>query len=129
MTRLTKVVLLVVLVPRTSPAQADFWTHTNSGPWGAINAIALNQGQVLTCGAGIFRSTNNGQFWSRINYEFNFHTVNSVSVDSSENFFAGTTGGIYYSSDQGSTWIQKGLSNSTVYWWVKNTWGDLRTFM
>jgi photosystem II stability/assembly factor-like uncharacterized protein len=119
MTHLIRFVPLIFncLVSATLLAQTNFWTQTNSGPWGVINSIAFTQSEVLTCGAGIFCSTDCGEFWSRINNEFNYHTVNSLLTDSSQNFFAGTTGGIYYSSDQGSTWILRnsGVGNSTVY--------------
>jgi photosystem II stability/assembly factor-like uncharacterized protein len=102
--------LLKHVVPLLFPclllAQSNYWIHTNDGPYYDIHSFAFANGEVFTCGSGgIFLSTNGGQFWSRINCDFDFHDVNCMLFANEDTVFAGTSHGIYVSSDGGVSWM------------------------
>jgi photosystem II stability/assembly factor-like uncharacterized protein len=54
---------------------------------------------------GVFRSTDNGNNWEKINNGLNTLIVYSIGFSSNGSLFAGTQrGGIYVSSDSGNNW-------------------------
>ncbi len=61
-------------------------------------------------GGGIYRSTDDGNSWVRINETMSVNYIWSLLVDG-EKIYAGTDNGIYVSWDNGATWEQK-LSGS-----------------
>ena len=53
----------------------------------------------------LYRSTDNGINWTRANNGLTDNRVWALAVDSSDNFFAASTDGIFRSSDDGGTWL------------------------
>lgn len=79
-------------------------------PYGPILVTAA--GSVLTTagfigGAGLIRSTNNGDSWSTINLPGNNYAVYSLAQGKNGVLFAGTSfGDIYRSTDDGAAWTK-----------------------
>lgn len=96
-----------------------------------VHAIVVNTNDQIFIGAyqeGIYKSTDNGENWISINNQglpdnkFNIH---SLTLNSNNHIFAGNgdgaganaNGGVYYSKDNGNTWIldNSGFPNGYVY--------------
>jgi len=99
--------------------------------WNAVNSgIFLNQGgrRSITSFAfdssyvyvgveesGVYRSSNNGNFWTSINNELHYKNVHAL-ISNGTHLFAGTqVGGVFRSTNQGNSWINlyNGLSQNT----------------
>jgi len=71
-----------------------------------VSSIAINGSVVLVgtvgggSGYGIYRSTNLGQNWSQTSLTTGY--VHSIIIDGAV-IFAGTSNGVYYSTDMGQT--------------------------
>ncbi len=97
------------------------WNSVNNGlTTSRVEAMLSNGSQDLfagTFGKGIFRSTNNGTDWFEANTDFNampvyaYHTI--PDGVGGQNLLAGTTVGVYLSSDNGMEWNYIGLEG---YW-------------
>ncbi len=102
------------------------WSPAN-GPYGGfVSAIGVNPNAVGgpaifvgTLGGGIFRSTNNGASWTSVSNGLTFFgsyaATNAFAVRGTSTF-AGTTSGVYITTDNGATWIERnvGLTNTAV---------------
>jgi photosystem II stability/assembly factor-like uncharacterized protein len=99
------------------------WTHLNMGfaNLQISSILALSDSTVLAAerqGYGIFRSSNSGNSWSPVNTgltELRVYSLQSHGLS----IIAGTSnGGVFISSDRGSSWTRTNLlpsSNSSVY--------------
>jgi uncharacterized protein (TIGR03437 family) len=86
------------------------WTVSNGGLTAAsVNALAVS-GEVIVASAGasgLFRSTNNGQSWTRsLGVDNGAGRIFPVSnlVVKGEIIYAATSGGVYRSTDRGANW-------------------------
>lgn len=72
-----------------------------------IETIAGDGGELFlgTARSGIFKSLDNGESWSRVNFETYF-AVNKIMFNESGLMIAGSSNGIYFSADSGETWLQ-----------------------
>jgi len=102
------------------------WAPANNGLTNTfIYALASSPnaggGMNLFAGTGndgIFRSTNFGNDWTAGNGIVNLWTwCLAAAQDGSGNIFAGTDGGVFISSDNGSNWnvVNNGLTKIVVY--------------
>lgn len=96
--------------------------------WGLISGPTAPDVRILkidinntvyigTWGGGIFRSYNNGQTWTEINFGLTNLFINAIEFDSSGVIYAGTNGGgIFRSSNNGLSWtaVNSGLTNLYV---------------
>ncbi len=84
------------------------WSFTNAGISDtSIHALAAGDSAIVvaTVNGPMFRSTNNGNSWTLCPHYLPYTTV---MVASGSNLFAGTWyGGVYQSSDNGTTWNSK----------------------
>jgi photosystem II stability/assembly factor-like uncharacterized protein len=55
-------------------------------------------------GGGMFRSTDNGDTWTEQNSGFTALDVNTVTINSMGDIFAGAAGGVFRSRDDGDNW-------------------------
>lgn len=82
-------------------------------------SLALNsqlQLYVATEDSGIARTTNQGETWEvNILLPDSGYHFTSVAIDDSDNIFVGTSVGVFKSSDNGSTWIQKNVGLIDLY--------------
>ena len=62
----------------------------------------------------LFRSTDNGENWEKVAFP---RFITGVFIIPSGEIYIGTFSGVYYSNDNGDTWINKsnGLSNQTIF--------------
>ncbi len=88
------------------------WKQTNGPYGGKITTLYRTTHDVLlagTEGAGIFRSTDNGNNWTQVNtglYNEPFETSLEVTsfAEKGNKIYVGTRDGLYISTDIGNTW-------------------------
>src|SRR3972149_2786621 len=82
----------------------NFWERTN-GPYYGGNLIAINSNGHIFARTfdGIFRSTDNGDTWIKINGDI-FPTCGAIN--SSQYIFVGTGDGVWRSTDNGDNWAE-----------------------
>lgn len=94
--------------------QSTNWPVQNLG----IQAIATNsQNHIFVCTAtdGIYRSTDLGNTWIKLNNGLAFNNIASISIDKSDRIFIGTHGdGVYFSNNNGNSWSKIGLGTIRV---------------
>ena len=84
----------------------DYWEKT-SGPEGAtIYSIVAGDNGILYAGAynRIYKSTNNGEEWAEVFYDYLTNNFTSLMISSDGNVHAGCRGFIYKSTDNGNEW-------------------------
>jgi photosystem II stability/assembly factor-like uncharacterized protein len=91
-----------------SNTNGDSWSAAGSGLPGICITDLKQKGAdtilASTLGGGIFYTLNNGASWSSLNQGLNNLQVQSLALKSDGNIYAGTTNGLWYSSDNGSHW-------------------------
>ena len=88
------------------------WRQTNGPYGGKMTTLYETTNDVLlagTDGAGIFRSTNNGNSWTPVNTGLHndpsrFPMVITAIAEMGEKIYVGTLGALYISTDIGNTW-------------------------
>lgn len=82
------------------------WMQTNGPNGGWSKAIYSFNGYLFagSSGAGVFRSSDNGNSWSNV-LTFS-ESKNVESIASQDQYIFVATKGIYRSSDNGNSWIQ-----------------------
>jgi photosystem II stability/assembly factor-like uncharacterized protein len=84
----------------------------------AINANGdIFAGSPTFAGAGgIYRSTDNGETWTRINTGLIHTDIRALVISASGHIFAGTNGGVYRSINNGDNWalINSGLTHPSI---------------
>ncbi|MCL6100535.1 MAG: T9SS type A sorting domain-containing protein [Bacteroidetes bacterium] len=101
-----KIILLLITIPSICLSQ-KFWEQTNGPYGGAIWSTAIDLDGNIWAGTsnGIFRSTNNGENWSRIILGPAFTPVRSFAFNpNGQMYFAGWY--VYKSIDKGMHWNQ-----------------------
>lgn len=102
------------------PQAASFWMPSTGPGLSSVLAVAADaSGNIFagTQGAGIFKSADRGQSWSRFNSGLFDLTVRSLLVDSANRLFAGTAvGGVWSSSPASANWQSTNLS--TLVWTI-----------
>ena len=82
---------------------------TNSNIFGQSNLFASIQGQ------GIYNSTDNGNSWTAVNNGLTNNEVWSLaSTFSGSNIFAGTSNGVFLSSNNGTNWYPIGMATGNA---------------
>jgi ligand-binding sensor domain-containing protein len=110
-----KILVLTFLLIVVLQTQAQ-WVEKNDGLYGgSINSLIAN-GTNLFAGTyrGVFLSSNNGTSWALASYGFPTNTSAAFAV-SGTSLFLGTYGnGVFRSTNNGSTWVNVGLTGKTV---------------
>lgn len=106
---------VILLITHTNLYSQDFWYPTNGPDGGRILSFADKAGLLFagTEGAGVFRSSNNGNSWEAINEGIPIgegttgYEIYSI-LTTGTNIFIGTSkeGRIFRSSDDGDNWSQ-----------------------
>lgn len=88
--------------PVTLPPAFPAWTSLGGPSTANVRALASPGGSTLVAGtdAGIWRSTDAGATWSRVDGA----TVNAMTVDPAGVLYAGTSLGVLRSADGGANW-------------------------
>jgi len=102
----THFIFLALVIILQCPIASAQWVHTN-GPTGVdIRCIALNGPNLFagTYGSGVYLSTDTGASWTAVNTGLlPYRYINTLAVDGA-NLYAGTTGGIFVSTNNGTSW-------------------------
>ena len=100
--------------------QTMFSSTNNGNNWikcldnnfeGYLNSLAINSSKYIFAGysgllgSGILKSTNTGNSWIDIRDTLFTSDIICVAINSSDKIFAGTFNGIYFSTDNGTTWL------------------------
>ena len=72
----------------------------------SINCLAINSDNNIFVGTDdvIYRSTDSGENWSKINFDIGYIGIYSIAFNSDAEIFAGMSIGAFHSSDNGETW-------------------------
>ena len=91
------------------------WIAANGPSAGSVYAFAGDE-QHTFAGVyhhGVYLSTDDGMTWTDRNNGLNSEYIYSLALNGSD-LFAGGYWGVYYSSDYGSNWTQRGLDSFYV---------------
>lgn len=98
------------------------WEQRNEGLPDSIEITTMivtknNSVLIGSLEQGIFRTTNDGNLWSRVNIGNNNLSISSLRLNGTGNVFAATNIGILISKDDGINWefINTGLPSTGVY--------------
>jgi photosystem II stability/assembly factor-like uncharacterized protein len=98
------------------PAQPLQW-HQTYGPFGGnITAIAVNKNTQLAGlqDGGIYRSTNQGNFWARSDSGLPRWSITTIAINGTTVFAGPAANGVYRSKDAGQTWAQ--VNTALTHW-------------
>ena len=96
------------------------WIRTETGLRGhGVSSILCYNGEILagtfteTVGAGVYRSTNDGDSWQQTSLT---NTILNSLINAAGVIFAGTWNGVFRSDDGGDSWqqINEGLTDTTI---------------
>lgn len=117
----SKITLFTVFAAMNSLSpQQHFWQQTNGPYGGMVLSLVVNPRGDIFLGTemNIYRSTNNGDDWSRLNTrsgDYNPDSFKALAINSKGHLFAGTMSydGVYCSTNNGDTWfpINTGLDS------------------
>ena len=108
---------ITLLVPCAARAQ---WLQTN-GPYGGwIGALVVTSDGVVFAGGdrGLYRSTNNGDFWEQITNGLPRGVlISNLAMSKNGTIFAAAQNSVYRSMDKGNSWhlANSGLPTSQIY--------------
>jgi photosystem II stability/assembly factor-like uncharacterized protein len=114
----TIVLISVFFLTSTVSYSQNFW-QAGASLGASVNELAINSSGDLfaaTNGKGIFRSTDEGTTWTRIDTISGMQKYYySIFVDKSNNLFVGSfLGQAYRSTDNGATWTKFYLGDSSA---------------
>ncbi len=114
MRRLFPLLLVVILLSSSASRAQDFWQPANGLLPGPVNTLIVNSNGHIFAGLsiGIFRSTDKGGSWAKLNLAG--VDVKSLALSSSGQILAGTSGGVFRSTDNGGNWVLIGLRDTLV---------------
>ncbi|MEI6090895.1 MAG: YCF48-related protein [bacterium] len=103
-----KKIILVLLIVLQQYAFADWEQCSNGLNNLEITSISFVENKIIVTsnGGGIYETTDEGNFWTKINNGINNKKVLSFDADDSA-FVAGTDKSIFFSFDKGKSWTQK----------------------
>lgn len=116
---LTVFFLLVqfIFTPNLTFSQELIWNHTGGPMGGIIGGMDINSNGDIYAGVypfmiaytGLYKSTNNGESWTKIETQFEDFKVFSVYITKEGHIWVGTDyqGVLYRSTDNGITWQNK----------------------
>lgn len=91
-------------------------TWTSSVVQGVSSLVVHPNGQIFagTFGFGVKRSSNAGITWSEVNSGLTNTRIYSLSINAEGDIFAGTSDGVFRSTNHGDEWVHTALSNIHV---------------
>ncbi len=117
--------LSLILLSGLNKAQELNWTSTKGPMGGVVGDIAINSKGEIFAGMypllqnGLYKSTNNGDSWTKINSQFDDFAVYSIYITKEDYIWIGTDQqGIFLSTDNGETWQSKSNGYNTAECWA-----------
>ena len=127
---MSKKYLLISIIFTLTVYPQNFWQQTNGPVGGTVFSLVQNSNGSIFAAAdsGVFRSTDNGNNWTRL--------INGLSPVMARSITAGNDGlvfavirpnGLFRSTDDGNSWVHmnNGLIDSLVYIIAANSDGDI----
>ncbi|KAA3660201.1 MAG: hypothetical protein DWQ10_07195, partial [Calditrichaeota bacterium] len=96
-----------------SESKGESWMkkHMGSEEYAFVNSLVINSSGDLFAGTDrnrmIFRSSDNGEQWSVVNAGLPASGINALIIDERDYLFAGLGRGVFFSNDNGNTWISR----------------------
>jgi len=112
------VFLLTFFVYTNIQSQNNYWVPTLGPSGGKIYDFvkdSLGNWFVGTGGTGVYKSSNEGNSWQPMNTNLTSPSVYCLALDSNNFLFAGTSSGIFRSSNGGLQWENIYFINNEVY--------------
>jgi photosystem II stability/assembly factor-like uncharacterized protein len=101
-----------------STDNGDTWFQSNNGLTNTnIYAIQKNSAGTVFCSAGIarsFKSTDHGNNWTEKDTVMPGSVTYCLTSNSSNHLYAGTSDGLYKSTNDGDTWTKDSLDNNLI---------------
>jgi photosystem II stability/assembly factor-like uncharacterized protein len=103
------IIIAIVLLEVPCRAQGDFWMQAYGPFGGLVQALAVDSGGTILAGAwkaGVFRSTDEGQFWSPASSGLGDLRISALASHPSGTWFAAVWGSshLYRSTNLGISW-------------------------
>lgn len=128
MKRLNIIFFLIVLLPNLILAQELDWKHTGGPMGGIVGGMDINSSGDIYAGVypflinytGIYKSTDNGDSWSKIETQLEDFQAFSVYITKEDHIWVGTDyqGRLYRSTDNGETWENKANGYGAFECWA-----------
>mgnify|MGYP002861776448 CR=1 FL=1 len=115
--KMKKLISLFIIIAFTIPLKAQ-WLPSN-GPYGGIVKCFYSPSSIIYAGTEgnySMQSANNGISWTTASSTGISNSVINCFIQKGADYFLGTNGGVFLSTNIGSTWfaVNSGLFNSTV---------------
>jgi photosystem II stability/assembly factor-like uncharacterized protein len=120
--------LLIIFILITVAAQPQelIWEHTGGPMGGVVGGLDINSFGDIYAGTypllqnGLFKSTDNGNSWNKVDTQFSEFSVYSIYITKEDHIWVGTDfqDRIYLSTDNGETWEIKSNGYSTNECWA-----------
>jgi photosystem II stability/assembly factor-like uncharacterized protein len=128
MLQLKYLLLLLVLISKFTFSQQIELTHLNGPNGGFVGDVAINSKGDIFAGvysgwtdySGLYKSTDNGSSWQKIESQFDDFEVYAIYINKEDHIWVGTNfqDRIYRSTDNGNTWENKRNGYSTGECWA-----------
>jgi len=114
MRRIKKLFILIALLSNIIFAQELIWKHTGGPMGGIVGGMDISSNGDIYAGvypfdvnySGLYKSTNNGDSWEKIETQYEDFQVFSLYITQKDHIWVGTenAGALFRSTDNGETW-------------------------
>jgi len=117
MIKINLAMFLILIISSKSITQNLVWKHLGGPMGGVVGDVAINSKGEIYAGvysdwepySGLYKSTNNGDSWNKIETQFKDFEVYAIYITKEDHIWVGTNwqGRIYLSTNNGQTWENK----------------------
>jgi photosystem II stability/assembly factor-like uncharacterized protein len=109
-------IFLFLLMPICS-VQDNYWVKLNFPSNISVSSLAISDLNIIFAGTfekGVYISTDKGATWQESNNGLKCLDVRTFAIQEDGNIYAGTTKGLYKSTDLGRSWIFSGFQDKYI---------------